>query len=158
MIRIRAAIVAFAGIALAACAAPSPLSEADRAAVDAALESYRQAWLAGDAESVLSHVSDSITLYVPGRGAPGKIGKAAVRAHWFPPADTTYPITRYEIVGQQVHGGGDIAVVEGRSTLAWDTRVGNTILGSSASESEFITVMRREGGRWVLFRQMYVVR
>lgn len=135
-----------------------PDSSTARAEVAAALESYREAWLAGDAEAVMAHVSDSVILYVPGRGSAPVVGKAAVRAHYFPPADTTYPITSYEISGQRIHVGRDLAVVEGRSVLGWDTVVGESVLDSATAESEYLTVMVRQGGRWLIYRQMYVVR
>jgi ketosteroid isomerase-like protein len=136
---------------------PATLSETDLAAVRNTLEDYRQAWLAGDAERVLSHVSDSIMMFVP--GTVGTIaGKQALRAFWFPASDTVYPIRKYEISKQQVYGGGDIAVVQGHSALAWETVVRDSVHSSATSMSEFLTSLRRENGQWRIFRQMYVTR
>ncbi len=141
-----------------ACVARDSLSPADSAAVSDALARYRAAWLAGNADSVMAHVSDSMVLYVP--GAVGTLrGSAATRAYWFPPSgDTTYPITRYDIEGERIHGTGDLAIVEGRSVLTWAMLVGDSTHRGATSTSEFLTVMRREGGRWMISRNMFVAR
>lgn len=143
---------------LAVSCEPAPDATSVRAEVAATLASYRDAWLAGDAEAVMAHVSDSVVLYVPGRGRTPVRGKAAVRAHYFPPADTTYPITRYEIQGERIHVGGDLAVAEGRSVLGFNTVVAGAVVDSASAESEYLTVMVRQDGRWRIHRQMYVVR
>ena len=145
-------------IGTGSCAASQELSDADVQAIRATLEDYRQAWLEGDAERVMSHVSDSIVLFVPGASASTIAGKSALRAFWFPAQDTVYPIRKYEITDQQVYGGGSIAIAQGRSRLSWEMVVNDSVLSASTSHSEFMTTLRKEGGQWKLFRQMYVTR
>ncbi len=145
-------------LSLAACAGSAQLPAVEIAAVERSLADYRQAWLDGDAERVLSHVSDSVTLFVPGAGASTIVGKEAVRAFWFPATGTRYPIRRYEISQQRTFGGGGYAVSQGWSDLAWDTVIGDSVVSSSTSRSEFITVLRKEEGAWRIYRQMYVTR
>jgi ketosteroid isomerase-like protein len=136
----------------------SDLSSSDHQAVAAALESYRRAWLANDKGLVLETVSDSIVLFLPGAGAGTVSGKTAVASFWFPPSDTLYLIREYEITDQQIYGSGSFAIAQGRSVLSWDTVVRDSTVGAATSKSEFLTILRREGGRWRLYRQMFLTR
>jgi ketosteroid isomerase-like protein len=141
-----------------ACGGAPALSQADIAAIQSTLADYRQAWLDGDAERVMSYVSDSIIMFVPGASGRTIAGKDALRAFWFPPQDTTYPIRKYEITEQQIHGSGALAIAHGRSALAWEMVVRDSVLSASTSHSEFLTTLKKEGEQWKLFRQMYVIR
>ena len=154
----RQAFVAGMGILCIACGNSPALSPRDVSAVEATLASYRDAWLANDRERVMNAISDDFVLFVPGRTSRSVVGRDSVAAFWFPKSDTQYVIRKYEITDQEVHGSGDLAVVQGKSTLAWDTVVADSGVASATSASEFLSVMRQEGGRWRLFRQMYVLR
>jgi ketosteroid isomerase-like protein len=144
-------------LSASACRKQSGLSAADAAGVTSTLDEFRRAWLAGDAQGVMSHISDSVTMFIP--GPAGTIaGKVALRAYWFPASDTIYPIRKYEVAGQRIFGAGDFALAQGRVALAWDTMVGDSVRSSSTSNSEFLTVLRKENGRWKLFRHMFVNR
>jgi ketosteroid isomerase-like protein len=143
---------------MAGCRGSAELSDADVQAIRATLEDYRQAWLNNDAERVMSHVSDSIIMFVPGATGRTIVGKTALRAFWFPPQDTTYPIRKYEISEEQIHGSGNFAIAQGRSLLSWEMVARDSVLSAATSKSEFLTTLRKEGGQWKLFRQMYVTR
>jgi ketosteroid isomerase-like protein len=134
------------------------LTPTDVTAVQAVLADYRQAWIANDADRVMSHLSDEFTLYVPGATASTLKGKDRIRPYWFPPSDTVYRITQYEITDPETHGGGRYAVAQGTSALAWEMVVKDSVHMASTSRSEFVTVLRREGESWKLFRQIYVLR
>ena len=145
-------------VPLPGCRTGTELSPADVQAVEATLADYRQAWLDGDAEQVLVHVSDSVTLFVPGAGAATVVGKPAARDFWFPSSGTRYPIKQYDITGQTVFGGGGYAIAQGNSFLSWDTVVGDSVASSSSSKSEYLTVLRHEAGTWRIYRLIYVMR
>ena len=144
-------------VSTSACRGRSEFSAVDVADVSNTLEDFRRAWLDGDNQRVMSHVSDSVTMFIPGP-AGTIVGKVALQSYWFPAADTTYPIRKYEVTGQRVFGAGDFALAHGQVALAWDTAVRDSVRSSSTSNSEFLTVLRRENGRWKLFRHMFVNR
>lgn len=143
---------------LLACAPPGPFPEAERAAVAATLADYRAAWLRNDADAVMAHVSEEFAMVVPGDGTPRVSGRTALRAFWFPTEGPTFRVTRYEVTGAAIHGGGQLAVAEGRSELAWDQLAGDSVVQSARSTSDFLTVLRKEEGQWRLYRQIYVLR
>lgn len=145
-------------LVVAGCAPSKDLSTAEVAAVRRALESYREAWLRNDEAAVMAHVSDEITLFVPGATTPPVRGAAALRSFWFPTGATGFRITKYEITGEAIHGSGRFAVAEGISLLAWETLAGDSVVDSATSRTEYLTVLRREGDQWRLFRQMYLPR
>lgn len=140
---------------VAGCAQSSSLSPEALRAAEQVLEDYRAAWLAQDSARVLSHVSEDFSLLAPGSTVSGK---ERIRTFWFPGGDTVYPIRKYEISNQLVYGAGDVAIAQGLSSLAWDTRVKDSILGSASSNTEYMTVLRNEDGRWRIYRQIYVMR
>ena len=144
--------------ALLACAPPEDFPEAERAAVAATLEDYRAAWLRNDADAVMAHVSEDFAMVVPGGATPRVEGRAALRSFWFPTEGPTFRVTRYEVSNAAIHGGGRLAVAEGRSALAWDQLAGDSVQQSASSTSDFLTVLRKEDGRWRLYRQIYVLR
>src|SRR6267154_1357770 len=53
-------------LVIPACRPPATDSAADRAAVDAALEEYRQAWLQGDTAMALRRLSGNVKFLFPG--------------------------------------------------------------------------------------------
>ena len=143
---------------LIACGGPTTLRPGEIAEVEAVMDGFRQAWLANDSATVMRHVSDEVTMFVPGAGAPTLTGKEQLRAFWFPGGGKAYPIRRYENSGQTIYGAGIYAIAQGTSALAWDTTVGDSVLGSSTSKSEYVTVLRKEDGHWRIFRNIFVVR
>jgi ketosteroid isomerase-like protein len=154
----RTLLLLTAGALPAACSSSREFTTADSAEVARVLEDYREAWMVNDEARVMGTVSDDVTMFVPGAGGQTLKGSAALRTFWFPKSDTLYRIGRYEVTGQEVHGGGDFAIATGRSELTWDTVARDSVLATSSSNSEFVTVLRRESGGWKLFRQIYVLR
>lgn len=57
-----------------------------------------------------------------------------------------------------VTGSGTGAMVESRSTLAWDTVERDSVTARSTSRSDFLTVLRKEPGGWRIERQMYILK
>lgn len=154
----RCAILLTGLLAEVSCTRPNNLSASDVAAVDSTLAAYRNAWIANDRNAVLSALSENVTLFVPGRSGRNVTGRDSLATFWFPPSDTVYKINRYEITDQQVHGSGTMVVVQGHSVLAFDTVIRDSVVSSTTSASDFLTIVRNEDGRWRIFRQMYVPR
>jgi ketosteroid isomerase-like protein len=126
--------------------------------VQQVLADYRAAWLEGDKEKVLATLSDEILLFVPSSTAGRLDGKQAVKEFWFPPSDINYPIKAYEISDQEVFGSGEFATATGKSKLIWETVDNGTVTDSQTSNSDFMTVLRKEEGHWRIYRQMYQMR
>ena len=143
---------------LAACGGPTTLGPTEIAQIEAVMDEFRGAWLANDSATVMRHVSDEVTMFVPGAGAPTLTGKEQLRAFWFPGGGKAYPIRKYDNTGQTIFGAGIYAIVQGTSALGWDTTIGDSVLSSSTSKSEYVTVLRKEDGRWRIFRNIFVVR
>jgi len=128
------------------------------AAVESALADYRAAWLEGSEKKVMDAVSEDVQLFVPGTDVGRLNGKEAVREFWFPNTDRSYPIRGYEVSGQETYVQGDLAIVTGNSTLDWDTVDAGKVVDQKTSRSEYMTVLRKEDGKWRIFRQMYQMR
>jgi ketosteroid isomerase-like protein len=141
----------------AACSSAAELTPSEKNQVEAVLADFQQAWLDGNAERVMRHISADFTLFVPG-GSGTLVGKDRIRTYWFPPGDTVYRITKYETEGAQTHGSGLYAISQGTSRLGWDMVVGDSVHSSSTSVSEFVSVLKREAGAWKFYRQIFVVR
>lgn len=142
-----------------ACSSPAgELSQVEKNAIDAVLADFRQAWLDGDNQRVMEHLSGDFTLFVPGSSASTLVGKERVRRYWFPPGDTTYRITKYEIDGARTQGSGIYAIAQGISRLGWDMVVADSVHSTSSSVTEFVSVLKREEGQWKLYRQIFVTR
>ena len=141
--------------AIVGCAAQPAESASSLRDAGQVLEAYRQAWLADDSARVMSNVSAEFVMMTPVRTVSGK---EHVRAYWYPSRDTTYPIHRYDVTDQKVYGQGEYVIAEGNSFLAWDTKVKDSVVASATSKSEFINVLRKEGGAWKLYRSIFVMR
>ena len=150
----RSVLPLLSAITLACVAHPTESASSLRDA-EQALEDYRQAWLADDSARVMSHVSTEFVMMTPVRTVSGK---EHVRAYWYPSRDTTYPIKQYDVSNQRVYGSGEYLVAEGLSVLAWDTRVKDSVVASATSRSEFINILRKEEGKWRLYRAIFVMR
>ena len=133
---------------------PAKTDHSDSAIVDSVLTEYRQAWLNDDSAKVLSTLSDSIILFVPG-STPHLKGKIEVKEFWFPQTDIKYPIRKYEISDQEIYTSSNMAFVQGRSILSWETVKDGSVIKVDTSTSDFITIMKFEEGNWKIFQQMY---
>jgi uncharacterized protein (TIGR02246 family) len=137
----------FAGFVLlaAAChpAAAPAAAPADAVAVRAVIESYRAAWLRGDAEGVMRTFTDDAVL-MPAHGHPPLVGSAAIRGYWWPPGAPATALTGLAITVDEVVSDGRLAYVRGTDDVRW-TAPG----GAHHSASTYLNVMRRlDDGSW----------
>lgn len=123
-------------------------SAADRAAVDSALEQYRQSWLQGDTAMALGLISSDVRFLFPGEP---DIQSDAVRALFIDEMGKyripTLTLTRADLVV-----AGDHAVDIGTYD---EIQVPKTGAGAPLHNTgRYMTVWRREPGGWHIWRFM----
>jgi len=132
-----------------ACRPPAPPANdvaADRAAVDAALEEYRQAWLKGDTAMALRRLSGDVKFLFP--GTPD-LDSAAVHALVISEM-ATYRIPSLTLKRADFFVAGSYAVDVGTYDEIQAPKTGPQIHGTG----RYTTVWRREPGGWRIWRFM----
>lgn len=122
-------------------------SPADRDAVIAASEQYRQAWLQGDTAMALGRVSNDIRILIS--GVPDIVGMESVRA-MFASEMNTYKIPTLNINRQDLIVRGDHAIDIGTYEEIQVPKTGAPIHGAG----RYMTIWRREGNDWRILRFM----
>ncbi len=147
MLAVRLCLVAPLVLLVPACrpAAVDP-SIADREAVDAALEQYRQAWLHGDTAMALQQLSGDVEFLFP--GTPD-LDAAAVHALVIDEM-AKYRIPSLTLKRADFFGAGDHAVDVGTYEEIQAPKTGAPIHGTG----RYMTVWRREPGGWHIWRFM----
>ena len=145
-----------AGAVLAACFSASTFVgcrtskvadfAADQAAVDAALEQYRQAWLKGDTAMALSRLSGDVKFLFP--GSPD-LDSTAVHALVIDEM-AKYRIPTLTLKRADFFVAGDHTVDVGRYEEIQVPKTGAPIHGTG----RYMTVWRREAGGWRIWRFM----
>ena len=148
MPRIAAAVLAacFSASTLGGCRTSKVDFAADQAAVDAALEQYRQAWLKGDTAMALGRLSGDVKFLFP--GTPDLDG-AAVHALVIDEM-AKYRIPTLTLKRADFFVAGDHAVDVGRYEEIQLPKTGAPIHGTG----RYMTVWRREPGGWRIWRFM----
>ena len=123
-----------------------PDSTADRAAVDVALEQYRQAWLKGDSAMALHQLSGGVKFLFP--GTPD-LDSAAVHALVIDEMGK-YRIPSLTLNRVDIFVERDHAVDIGTYDEIQQPRTGPAIHGTG----RYMTVWRREPGGWHIWRFM----
>lgn len=121
-------------------------SAADRAAVDAALEQYRQAWLQGDTAMALRQLSGDVEFLFP--GTPN-LDSAAVHGLVIDEM-AKYRIPSLTLKRADFFVAGDHAVDVGTYEETQLPKTGAPIHGTG----RYMTVWRRERGGWRIWRFM----
>lgn len=122
-------------------------SPADSAAVVAASEQYRQAWLKGDTAMALGRVSNDIRILLS--GVPDIVGIEGARA-LFVSEMATYRIPTLTINRQDLIVRGDHAIDIGTYDETMVPKTGAPIHGAG----RYLTIWRREAGEWKIVRYM----
>ena len=148
---------------LPACVQPegdgtASFTQADATAIQQTMESYRDAWMAGDSANVVNKLSEHVRMFRPDATAEPLIGKKQLTEFWFPPSDVSYPIYEYRITDEEIQGSGHLAFLQGISHLSWCTLESGVCRDSTTNVSEYLTVLRKEEGSWKIFRQIYNVK
>jgi len=120
---------------------------ADSAAVMAASEQYRQAWIDGDTATALGRVSNDIRIFIS--GVPDIVGPDATR-NLFASEMATYRVPSLTLTHQDLVVRGDHAIDIGTYEETQIPKTGAPIHG----QGRFITIWRRENGEWRIIRYM----
>jgi hypothetical protein len=123
-------------------------------------ENYRTFWLENDSSKVVNLFSEKGGLIPPNNSTDFILGKKDIGAWWFSVVDkTTYPLTGVVYLRDTLLlVDSKTAVWEGISKVSWDTMIGDSLVSSSESSSNFITICIKEGDEWRIFRQIWNVR
>ena len=136
------------GLSLLACSGRGTAgTSADSAAVMAAIEQYRQAWVNGDTAAALGRVSNDIHILIS--GVPDIVGAAATRK-LFVEEMATYRIPSLTLDHQDLLVSGDHAIDIGTYEETQVPKSGAPIHG----RGRFMTIWRRENGEWRIIRYM----
>ena len=121
----------------------------DSAAVVAATEQYRQAWLQGDTAAALGLISNDIRILIS--GVPDVVGPEATR-RLFADEMATYRVAELTLDHQDVIVSGDHAIVIGTYDETQIPKTGAPVRGTG----RYMTIWRREGEghAWRIVRYM----
>jgi ketosteroid isomerase-like protein len=122
-------------------------SPADRDAVMAASERYRQAWLQGDTATALGLMSDDARILIS--GIPDIQGADGVRA-MFVDEMATYRVPTLTLNHQDLVVRGDHAIDIGTYDEIQVPKTGAPIHGAG----RFMTIWRRDADGWKIWRYM----
>ena len=135
------------------------ITGADKASLEVLNGNYRKFWLENDSTKVVNLFSDEGAIVPPGNKGDIVKGKKAIGARWFTKnGDTTYPITKFEYNSLLLTASGTLATWEGTADFGWNTMAGQKQISTHTSTTNFITVCRKEGAEWKIYRQIWNVK
>jgi ketosteroid isomerase-like protein len=140
-------LVFLLGLGIGACGRPSSNSSADSAAVMAASEEYRHAWINGDTAAALGRVSNDIRIFIS--GVPDIAGPEATR-RLFASEMEAFRVPSLTLNHQDLIVRGDHAIDIGTYEETQVPKTGAPIHG----RGRFMTIWRREGSEWRIVRYM----
>jgi uncharacterized protein (TIGR02246 family) len=133
---------------------PDTLTLQDREAIQRIKAEYKRAWLAGDADGVKRLFTKDAVL-MPHHGVPAQVGMKAINDFWWPANSPKTVITKLEVPIEDISGDGRIALVRGRSEVAWTVEDQGKITGY-ANAGTYLTVMRKMAdGSWKITHHMW---
>jgi uncharacterized protein (TIGR02246 family) len=130
-------------------AGPAPLSDADRAAIEAADSAFAAAANAGNVDGVVAVYAPDGSLLPP--NAPGLKGSEGIRRFWAGLLDA-YTAT-FELETDEIDGRGDLAYVVGRYRLTGRPKGKAPAL---EDQGKYLEVLKRQpDGSWKYAVDMY---
>ncbi|MGB0036610.1 MAG: SgcJ/EcaC family oxidoreductase [Candidatus Acidiferrales bacterium] len=149
-----ASLLLVTGAARAADECKATMSPTDAAAIKATIEKYRTSWLAGDAEGVMSTLTEDAVI-LPAGGADPVVGSDAIRKYWWPGGAPVTKITKLDITYEQIGGDCRIGYARGRDSVGWTIEE----KGSTKSHENFgvyLNVMKKQpDGSWRISHHMW---
>jgi uncharacterized protein (TIGR02246 family) len=136
----------------AAAALAGPLSSADRQAIAAHIETYRTAWLAGDAAAIKALFHPD-AVFMPHHGLQAVIGLEALSAFWWPPDGPKVEITRFDFQTERIEGTSELAYAWGRQELEWTQTDGKGVT-RTRTRGNHLTIFRHTPEGWKIALQM----
>ncbi len=133
---------------------PDGLTAADRDAIKQVKDSYRKAWLAGDAEGVRRLFAAEAVL-MPHHGVAPVVGLKPITDFWWPANSPKTVITRLEVPIEDISGDGRMALARGRSEVAWTVEDQGKVT-SYANAGTYLTALRKlPDGSWKITHHMW---
>jgi uncharacterized protein (TIGR02246 family) len=132
---------------------PRPMTFGDRAQAEAATRAYRDAWLTNNADRVMATLAPDAIIYPS--GLPPISGGAAIRAFWFPAANTTR-VVAMELTIDEVHLDGNMAVTSGSGSLTFVVTTKDGAQPARTQKSWHVNILKRQpDGSWRIWRRMW---
>jgi ketosteroid isomerase-like protein len=138
-------------LATAGALSAADLSAVDRAAISAQLETYRTAWLAGDAATIQALFSPE-AVFLPHHGLDPVVGLEALRAFWWPGSGPKTVILRFDLETTRIEGTSELAYAWGRQRLEWSQEDDHALV-RFRTHGNHLTVFRRTGEGWKIALQ-----
>ena len=118
------------------------LNDADLNAMRAAAESYADAWLTSDADTVMATFVDEPVL------SPSQLpyleGQDAARAFWFPADSPPTKVSEFTMTEIEASGSGNLGYVRGTFRLAFEYDGSNY-----ENHGKYVTILRKsQDGEW----------
>lgn len=138
---------------LCAVHAAQPLTQPDRAAVEAATQAYRDAWLSNNPQRIMATLTADAVLFPS--TLPPIAGSDAIRKFWFPASSSTRVIAM-ELSIDSVHVEGDLAVTSGMGSLTFVVTTNGNDGTPRTQRSWHVNVLRRQpDGSWLIWKRMW---
>ncbi|MGI9551868.1 MAG: hypothetical protein ACR2MT_11760 [Aurantibacter sp.] len=136
------------------------VSDEDLKSIHELHKNYRDYWLENDSMKVINLFDKNGALIPPNNSGNFVHGKKAIGEWWFTVIDdTTYPITGFEYSSDSlIVIDSNTAIWEGVSTISWQTVVKDSVISSTQSSSNFITICTKVDEEWKILRQIWNVR
>ena len=115
----------------------------DAEALKALDQAYVDAWMAGDADGVMTLFTEDATL-VPHHGDTPILGKKAIRNFWFDPSYPPTVIPQWQRKPLEVIVEDDIGILRGRARLVWEYDGVRTTI----PEMNYVMIAVREASDW----------
>ena len=137
-------IASYVGTAVA-----QDLNDADLNAMRAAAESYADAWLTSDADTVMATFVDEPVL------SPSQLpyleGQDAARAFWFPADSPPTKVSEFTMTEIEISGSGNLGYVRGTFRLAFEYD------GSDyENHGKYVTILRKsQDGEWRITHHLW---
>ena len=132
------------------------LSDADRAQIRALDSMFVRAWLQDDTAGVLRLFADDAVL-LPPNAAP-VLGRAAIRAWWWPRDGSRTRILAFDRHVDEVSGSHELAFMRGTANLRWTYQKNGRTTRQSSHSNDFIVLARASDGTWKITRQVWNTR
>ena len=134
----------------------SSLTDADRAEIRTVDSMFVHAWLRDDTASVLALFADDAVLVPP--GAAPVVGRAAIRAWWWPQDGSRTRIVAFDRDIVEVNGSHELAFMRGTANLRWTYRKNGRTTRQSSKSNDLVMLARTSDGTWKIVRQIWNTR
>ena|SRR5690348_5290812 len=136
--------------------ADTSLTETDRRQIRALDAQFIQAWLRDDTTGVLRLFADDAVL-VPPNAAP-VVGRAAIRAWWWPRDGSRTRILAFERQIDEINGNHGLAFSRGIASLRWTYEKNGRTTKQASRSNDFFVLARGADGGWKIVRQIWNAR